>query len=226
MKAKEFLESISKLSPKEATKELFNFIINGLENGELWPVLQAKCVCVDARPVEDEEVGKQFTVYSHGKVEKVITLEKGMMLLTTLDKNGEPIIDEAGHTNTYDMSEAKFKKKYPNKINGHYMQDGAPMFTVTIPEDIMPEAGITILPPGWGGYEGTLMKGGIIMMPYDSSLMAADLFQSYIDQGAEGLDWYPNNEPDTYAPCSKYGIFKDEDLRKTFNQERPRPTRK
>lgn len=219
MNMKEKLEKISKLSPKEATKKLFDFLIESLEKGELEPIIQAKCAMVDARKVTTEEIGKEFTVYSHGKVEKVITLEEDTILLTTLGKDGKPIIDEAGHYNTYDMKEKKFNKKYPNQINGHYVQDGTPMITVTLPEGVIPESGITVLPPGWGGYEGTLMSEGIIMLPFDSNMTPVELLKSYKEEGAEKLDWYPNNEASTYAPCKPNGVFLDETLRKTFNQE-------
>ena len=54
------------------------------------------------------------------KLKKIIVTED-TIFLTTLDKNGKPIIDENGHENTYDMPMKKFVKKgmksSPIKIN-------------------------------------------------------------------------------------------------------------
>ena len=44
------------------------------------------------------------------KLKKIIVTED-TIFLTTLDKNGKPIIDENGHENTYDMPMKKFVKK-------------------------------------------------------------------------------------------------------------------
>ena len=206
---------------KAKTEQLFNAIIRGLENRQLNAEIQAKCVCVDARTVSKEEVGKKHVVWSKGKVEKTLVLMPNMVLIKTLGKDGKPVIDKLGHENVYDMDAAKFTKKYPKQINGHFVQDGTPMLTVSLPEELVPEEGITILPPNWGGYAGTLMKGGLIMFPFDPNLSIEANIEAIKKQGATSIDWYPNNEPDTYAPCYNNGIFKDSQLRETFNQKLP-----
>lgn len=205
---------------KKNTKSLFNAIIRGLEKKELEAIVQAKCICVDARPVNEEEYGKEHIVWSQNQVEKVITLEKDLVIITTLDATGKPIIDAGGHKNEYDMQVSKFTKKYKLHSNGHFVQDGTPMLTVTLPEEMIPEEGIVLLPPNWGGYEGTLMKGGLVMFPFNPSLSIKDNIRVIKEQGSENIDWYPNNETRTYAPCDKNGIFIDEQLRKTFGQQK------
>lgn len=207
----------------ETSKTFFANIINGVKEGIIPVQIQAKCVCVDARAVDPEEVGKQHTVWSHGKVEKVLELKPDTVLITTLDANGNPIIDENGNTNTYDMSISKFQKKYKKHSNGHYIQDQKPMATIKLDEGVIPEEGITILPPNWGGYSGTLMKGGLIMLPFDSTLSRQEQierWESYLT--GEPIDWYPNNEADTYAVCDRNGKFKDKALRELFGQDKGR----
>jgi len=154
----------------ERTATFLTLLKNGLGSGDYQIITQAKCVCVDARQATPEEIGEKFTVYSHGKVEKEFIIQEDTVFLTTLDKNGKPIIDEQGHTNTYDMPLAQFNKKYHLHENGHYVQDPTPIATIKIPEDSIPEQGITVVPPFWGGYEGTLMRGGLIMMPLNTEL--------------------------------------------------------
>lgn len=210
---------------KKNTEKLFNLIMKGLETGNLEATIQAKCVCVDAREVSEEEYGQKHIVWSHGKVEKEITLGPDMVLITTLGADGKPIIDEKGHDNTYDMNAAKFAKKYKPHNNGHYVQDGTPMLTVSLSDTIIPENGITILPPNWRGDTGTLMRDGLVMFPYDSSLSIEENIQAIKEAGAHVIDWYPNNEPQTYSPCNESGIFLDPLLRKTFDQESPNPKR-
>ena len=61
------------------------------------------------------------------------------------------------------------------------------------------------------------------MFPYNPSLTAEEhikQWQNHFDNG-EILDWYPNNEPETYAPCTKDGIFRDEALRKLYVEDMP-----
>ena len=75
-------------TPAEMTKKVFDYVIAKLKSGDLQPMVCAKSVCVDAHFVTPEEVGKEHIVWSHGKVEKTITLSEGMVLLKTLDENG------------------------------------------------------------------------------------------------------------------------------------------
>lgn len=154
----------------EETQRFFSEVINGVQNGTIKAKIKAKCVCVDARQATKEEVGTKFTVWSHGKVEKETTVREDTVFLTTLDRNGNPVIDEKGNTNTYDMSLAKFKKKYKKHSNGHYVQDPTPMATIKLPDSMIPEQGKELLPPCWGGHEGTLMRGGLLMLPFNPEL--------------------------------------------------------
>lgn len=208
-------------TPAEMTKKVFDYVIAKLKSGDLQPMVCAKSVCVDAHFVTPEEVGKEHIVWSHGKVEKTITLSEGMVLLKTLDENGNPIVDEAGHENVYDMKASKFQKNYPTQVNGHYVKDpyaeGSVMLAVKLPDEIVKD-GITMLPPNWGGYEGTLVKGGILMFPFDPKRSLEGQIWAYEQEGYDKLDWYPNNESQTYSVCDKNGTFENEALRKTFNQ--------
>ncbi|MBR4004034.1 MAG: hypothetical protein IKI95_08355 [Clostridia bacterium] len=214
--------AIQDLPIEERNAALFTHIMNGIKAGEITPTVCAKSVAVDAHTVTAEEAGRTHTVYSHGKVEKEITLTEGMVLLTTLDKNGEPVIDENGNTNTYDMGLAKFMKNYPKQIGGHFVKDpyakGSVMASVALPKEMVGDEGITLLPPGWGGYEGTLMEGGIVMFPFNPELSLPEQVQAWEAEGADKLDWYPNNEADTYSACDKNGTFADESLRRLFDQ--------
>ena len=216
--------SIQDLPIKERNQALFSHIINGIKSGEIIPKVCAKSVAVDAHTVVPEEVGTKHIVYSHGKVEKEIVLTQDMVLLTTLNAQGNPIIDKNGNTNTYDMKLAKFLKTYPKQVKGgHFVKDpyaqGAVMVSVALPKEMVKD-GITLLPPGWGGYEGTLIPDGIIMLPFDSNLTLEEQINEWEKQGADKLDWYPNNEADTYSPCDKNGTFKDINLRKLFEQNK------
>lgn len=210
------------MSVQTNTEKLFKYIIEGVKQGTLQPKVCAKSICVDAREVTPEEVGTKFTIWSHGKVEKEVVLTEDMMLLTTLDENGQPIVDSEGHLNTYDMKKSKFQKTYPKQINGHYVKDpyekGSVSIVIELPDGFVPEEGITVLPPNWGGYEGTLMQGGVIMMPFDPTRSLQGQIWEWEKQGATQLDWYPNNEPSTYSECDKNGTFKDPALRRTFAQ--------
>lgn len=217
-------ESVEKLNETvklyEQTQQFFSEVISGVENGSIKAKIKAKCVCVDARQATKEEVGTKFTVWSHGKVEKEITVKEDTVFLTTLDRNGNPIIDEKGNANTYDMPLAKFSKKYKKHENGHYVQDTTPMVTIQLPDSMIPEQGKKLLPPCWGGYEGTLMRGGLVMLPFNPQLSREeqiDEWKKYLNSGAN-VDWYPNNEAETYATCDRNGIFKDEDLRELYGQ--------
>ena len=204
----------------DATKKFFDKLINDVEDKKLKVQIQAKCVCVDARKATPEEVGTKFTVWSHGKVEKTITVKEDTVFLTTLDKNGKPVVDEEGHENTYDMPLKKFTKKYQKHPNGHFVQDPTPMATIKLPDDMIPEKGLTLLPPCWGGYEGTLMRGGLVMLPFNPNLTGKQQIEEWKQyMTGKDVDWYPNNEPDTYAVCDKHGLFKDEELRALYGQK-------
>lgn len=215
---------LNKLPIEQTNQALFDYIMNGIKTGEIRPTICAKSVAVDAHKVSPEEVGKKHTVYSHGKVEKEITLAEDTVLLTTLDTQGNPVIDEKGNTNTYDMKLAKFLKTYPKQVKGgHFVKDpyapGSVMAAVKVPDNLIKD-GITMLPPGWGGYEGTLIAGGIMMFPFDAKLNLKDQVKAWEEQGANKLDWYPNNEANTYSRCDKNGTFEDENLRKLFEQDK------
>ena len=100
------------------------------------------------------------------------------------------------------------------------MQDLTPMVTIKLPDSMIPEQGKKLLPPCWGGYEGTLMRGGLVMLPFNPELSKEkqiEEWRKYLQSGA-AVDWYPNNEAETYATCDKNGVFKDEDLRELFGQ--------
>ena len=217
-------ESIEKLDKMvklyDQTQQFFGEVIDGVENGSIKAKIKAKCVCVDARKAKAEEVGTKFTVWSQGKVEKEITVKEDTVFLTTLDRNGNPIVDEKGHENIYDMPLSKFSKKYKKHENGHYVQDTTPMVTIKLPDSMIPEQGKKLLPPCWGGYEGTLMRGGLVMLPFNPDLSREEQIEEwkkYLHSGAN-VDWYPNNEAETYATCDRNGIFKDEDLRELYGQ--------
>ena len=96
---------------------------------------------------------------------------------------------------------------------------GSVMAAVKVPDKLIAD-GITMLPPGWGGYEGTLIAGGIMMFPFDPKLNLKDQVEAWEAQGANKLDWYPNNEANTYSRCDKNGTFEDENLRKLFEQDK------
>lgn len=216
----EDLERKEKEILEKETKEFFAQIIEGVKNGSLVPILQAKCICVDARKARADEVGTEFTTYSQGKVEKVFTVKEDTVFVTTLDRNGEPVIDKKGNKNIYDMSETKFNKKYKLHKNGHYVQDPTPMVTIKLPDSMIPEQGKKLLPPCWGGYDGTLMRGGLIMLPYNPKLSKSEqikVWETYLTKG-ESVDWYPNNEAGTYAVCDKNGVFEDPELRGLYGQ--------
>ena len=91
------------------------------------------------------------------------------------------------------------------------------MLSVKLPDDIVKD-GLTMLPPNWDGYEGTLLKGGILMFPFDPNRSLEGQIWAYEQEGYDKLDWYPNNEAQTYSACDKNGTFENESLRKTFNQ--------
>lgn len=201
-------------------QDFFKSIIDGIENGTIEVNSQAKCVGMEARLATPEEVGTKFMVWSHGKIEKEIIVKEDTVFLTTLDRNGKPIVDEGGHKNTYDMPFKKFARKYKEHINGHYVQDYTPMVAVQVPESMVSEEGIKLLPPCWEGYAGTLMRGGLIMLPFNPKLSSEEQiaeWKKYIKNG-EIVDWCPNNEADTYSPCDEYGIFEDESLQELYGQ--------
>ena len=208
------------LKKYDKTQNFFKEIISGVENGSIEAKIQAKSVCVDARPARPEEVGTKFTVWSHGKVEKEITVAEDTVFLTTLDKDGKPIVDESGHDNTYDMPMKKFAKKYQKHPNGHFVQDPTPMVTIQLPDSVIPEEGIKLLPPCWGGYEGTLMRGGLVMLPFNPDLsreQQIEEWKQYLTSG-KTVDWYPNNEADTYSLCDKNGTFIDKNFQELYGQ--------
>ena len=214
---------IQDLPIKDRNEFLFKYIMTNLKNGNFIPRLCAKSVTVDVHFVTEEEIGQPFTTYSHGKIEKQFTLEKDMALLTTLDKEGKPVLDENGNKNIYDMKVSKFLERYPIKINGHYAKDpyapGAVMVAIKLPCEFV-DNGITLLPPSWKGYEGTLMEDGILMFPFNPNLTLREQIKEWESKGANGVDWYPNNEPYTYDICDKNGTFKNENLRILFGQEK------
>lgn len=211
------------MTAKERTNKIFDYVINQMEAGKLKPIVCAKSICVDAHFVSEDEVGSEHIVWSNGKVEKTITLNEDMVLLTTLDKNGNPITDEFGHKNIYDMKVQKFNKTYTTQINGHYMKDptapGSVMMAVKLDDNMIGDEGLTMCPPNWGGYEGTLVKGGILMFPFDKDKDLKEHVEYFKKQGCDNIDWYPNNETQTYSVCDKNGTFKDQSLRQTFNQK-------
>ena len=211
-------------TPQEISKQVFHYVISKIKSGDIKPQVCAKCVCVDAHLVTPDEIGKKHIVWSHGKVEKITTLTEGMVLVKTLDENGKPVVDQSGHENIYDIKLEKFLKNYPIKINGHYMK--APytkdsiMVAIKLPDNIIQD-GLTLLPPNWGGQEGTLVKEGLLMFPFNPNKSLEEQIEDWELKGFDKLDWYPNNETQTYADCDKNGTFKSEALRKTFNQTKP-----
>ena len=212
---------LKNLSDQQRTAYVFAYIMEGVKAGAIKPMVCAKSTWVDAHFVTAEEAGQEHIVWSQGKVEKVVILQEGMVLITTLDENGNPILDSDGHTNTYDMSATKFAKNYTLEIDGHYVKDpydkGSVMVAVELPAELVGE-GLTILPPNWGGYSGTLMPGGYIMLPYKSGSSLLGQVYEWEQVGVAALDFYPNNEPQTYSECDKNGTFRDPALRKRFEQ--------
>lgn len=210
------------MTSRENTQILFDYLITAVKEGKVEPVVCAKRVMVDACFVTPEEYGKDYIVWSHGQVEKTFKLGPDMVLVTTLNEKAQPVIDEKGNTNTYDLSTKKFHKTYTKEIDGHYVKDPyAPtsvMIAVKIPENLIPENGLTFFPPNWGGYEGTLMKNGVVMLPFNPALSLIEQIDEWKKEGIEKLDFYPNNEPDTYSCCDKNGTFENENLRKSFEQ--------
>lgn len=207
--------------PKERSKAFMSWVLDQVKKGQAKVVLQAKSVCVDARVVGPEEAGKMHTVWCKNKVEVEYELQEGAILITTLGKDGKPELDAGGHDNTYQQTNpAKFAKTYHKHPNGHYAPDQTPVATILINPELIPEAGIELLPPNWGGYTGKLMKGGLVMLPYDPSLTGEQqlaVWESYIKDDAS-VDWYPNNLAGTYSECNSKGIFKDPELRELFQQ--------
>ena len=208
-------------TPEEATQKLFNHIIRGVEFGKLKPVVCAKSAMVNARDPKPEEIGKPLQVWTNGKLEaneKYIVKEDDK-ILTTLNPDGSEKLDKFGHANEYLMPAKKLASRYPKKINGHYVADNTPSVMVKMSDFFIPEEGITVVPPGWWGSTGTLHKGGAVMLPFDPNRSKEGQVWSWIQQGANKLDWYPNNEPWTYSECDKNGTFKDPTLRKSFGQK-------
>lgn len=158
----------------------------------------------------------------HGQVEKVFTVEEDTVFVTTLDRKGNPVIDEKGYKNIYNMSLAKFNKKYKRHENGHFVQAPTPMITIKLPDTMIPEQGIKLLPPCWGGYDGTLMRGGLLMLPYNPDLTKSEQIKEWEEYCTSGklVDWYPNNEANTYAVCDKNGVFQDAELRELYGQNK------
>ena len=205
---------------KERSKAFLKWVLEQIRAGKVKVVLQAKCVCVDARQATPEEVGTKYQVWSHGKLETEYDVQEGSYFVTTLDKNGKPVVDNEGHMNTYVMTAKKFGQRYHKHPNGHYAPDQTPVATILIDPDLIPEEGIELLPPNWYGGKGVLMKGGLFMLPYDPSLSDEEqlaAWEAYITDDAI-VDWYPNNEPETYARCNKEGVFADPELRELFGQ--------
>lgn len=218
------MKEIKDINPNEMTDKIFEYVINEIKNGKIKPRVCAKSVCVDAEIVKPEDYGKEHIVWSQGKIEKTLTLKENMVLLTTLDKEGNPVIDKEGHKNVYDLKLEKFIKTYPKQINGHYVKDpydkGSVMIAISIPENLITEEGLTFLPPAWGGYEGTLVKGGALMFPFDPNRSLEGQIWAWEQEGSKSLDWYPNNEPQTYSNCDKNGTFEDKSLRELFKQDK------
>ena len=207
-------------TPEEATQKLFNHIISGVELGKLKPVVCAKSAMVDARDPRPEEIGKPLQVWTNGKLEaneKYIVKEDDK-ILTTLNPDGSAKLDEFGHANEYLMPAKKLDSRYPKKINGHYVADNTPSVMVKLSDSIIPEEGITVVPPGWWGSTGTLHKGGAIMLPFDPTKSLEEQIQAWEKEGFDKIDWYPNNEPYTYSRTDKFGTFKDPELQATFGQ--------
>lgn len=219
-----FVKNAKKLRKnlKKTTKFIFDYVILKLKTGEIKPVLCAESVSsVDAHMVTPDEVGKTHIVWSHGKIEKTIILQENMVLLKTLDKNGKPILDENGHENVYDVKIEEFQKIYTTKVDGRYAKDpyadGTVKIAITLPDEIVKD-GLTLLPPNWDGNEGTLIKNGVLIFPFDKTKTLNEQISYYESQGFDKVDWYPNNESQTYSACDKNGTFKSEVLRKIFNQ--------
>ena len=80
-----------------------------VESGAL-TVEAEKKGAVLARPAKE---GEELDVWTKdGNYEGHETAQKGDIILTRADDNGQPVIDENGHTNTWKVSEETFKKKY------------------------------------------------------------------------------------------------------------------
>ena len=116
----------------------------GIASGELKPVVAVKFARVKARR---GVVGEEVISYSqNGIVEKVDTVSEDPetkevgWVLTKVDENGEPIVDEYGHKNEWIVDHSKFTKKYEKDetmSDGIYKPVGGPQIFVPIVMDVI-----------------------------------------------------------------------------------------
>lgn len=223
------------------SKALFDSLIECIKFKIVKPEIKAKRTCVDMQVVLPEEEGTIHTVWENGKIKERVILDYGMVLLTVLNKYGKPVVDKMGHKTVYVMTASKFDKEFPKfTLSKHYISNATPHYVVNfkdIPfnifynkidkevfkftnfdENYVKENGITFFPPNWNGHTGTIVKEGMIMFPYYKNLSLEEHVKKWEEIGYDKLDWYPNNNPKTYAKCNKNGNFEDENLRKLFGQ--------
>ena len=123
------------------------YVKKGIESGQLKPV-----VAVKASPVAMRrgEVGETVVTYSQAEgksiVEKVDTVKidpsTGLpqMVLTKLDKDGNVVVDEFGHENSwiYQNTQEQFEIDYPTQLReGVYVPSAKPRIMVPIVMDVI-----------------------------------------------------------------------------------------
>ncbi len=115
----------------------------GIESGELVPVTAVKFARIKARV---GVVGEEIVTYSQGGIEEkrdTVTIDSKTgqpgWVVTKLDENGEVVIDEHGHDNTWIIADSTFKRKYEvdhAMAEGVYKPAGGPQVFVPILMDV------------------------------------------------------------------------------------------
>ncbi len=126
---------------------------------------------VIAREVMQQE---SFTVWTeNGNVEGHETADIGEFILTRANKNGSPVIDKAGHTNSWKVTREKFVAKYDAEhpiADGVYKPAGGEQTFVKVTDDICFTA-------PWGEVQN-IISGGYLNVtdPKDVYGIAAEEF--------------------------------------------------
>lgn len=160
------------------------YVKKGIESGELKPVVAIKATPVAVRR---GEVGEVIRTYSQdGILESEVTVgideTTGLpqIVLTKLDKNGEVVVDEHGHENSwvYPNPQAEFEVAYPTQLReGVYLPAATPRILLPIVMDV--------LIPQWGTLEAVAAGGWLNITNLDDiyGVSARDIDDTHIILG-------------------------------------------
>ena len=156
----------------------------GIESGELKPVVAIKATPVAVRRGEVGEVVRTYSQDGIVESEHVVKIDETtglpQMILTKLDKNGDVVIDEYGHENSwiYKKCESQFALDYPTQLReGVYVPAATPRILLPIVMDV--------LIPQWGSLEAVAAGGWLNITNLDDiyGVSGRDIDETHIILG-------------------------------------------